>query len=369
MNYRSILMALCCASALTVSGQVKVKMGGRLYLDGGFYTNAPTGFSSAAEISDIRITSKVTLDDGWYAKLDVSYADNKVRLKDVFIQKAIKDHYFRVGHMFGMFSMEQSNSSNDFLFITPTMVANMFGPSRRMGVSYTYSVPHYYFSTGAFMGDKLHFDKEIKQGFNATARFVYRPAIEPGRFLHVGAGGFYRKPDHPVDETNHTLELSTTANTSLSSPDVFDFQLPNFKDAWQWNVEVFGQLGKFFMQGEYMQMRVNRNGAPGYLAHGAYLQGGMVLKGGHMAYDMLDAFSLCSSEKGSVLLFGRVSITDLNDGEVCGGMVKDASIGLNYYMTKHLIFRVNYSHQWADKHTAVGDTNWGLMQGRVQLKF
>ena len=114
------MTALCCASAFTLYGQVKVKMGGRLYLDGEFYTNAPTGLSSAAEISDIRITSKVTLDDGWYAKLDVSYADNKVRLKDVFIQKSIKDHCLRVGHVFGKYSMEQSNSSNDFLFITPT---------------------------------------------------------------------------------------------------------------------------------------------------------------------------------------------------------------------------------------------------------
>ena len=369
MKNRFLLFALCSAFALTAAAQVKVKMGGRLYLDGGFYTNAPEGFNAAAEIADIRVTTKVSLGDGWKGKLDVSYADNKVRLKDVFIQKSINDHHFRVGHMFGMFSMEQSNSSNDFLFIAPAMVANMFGPSRRVGASYTYAAPHYYFSSGAFMGDELHFDKDIKQGFNATARFVYRPFIEPGRFLHVGVGGLFRKPDHPVGETDHTLELSTEANTKLSSPDVFHLALPHFENAWQWNAEMFGQLGRFFMQAEYMQMLVHRKEVSNYMAHGGYVQAGVVLKGEHMSYDMEDAFSLCSSTPGSLLLFGRFSATDLNDGEVFGGYAYDASVGLNYYMTKHLIFRLNYSHQWADEHTAVGDTNWGLMQGRIQLKF
>lgn len=369
MNFQILLLIACLICSTNVIGQVKVKMGGRLYMDAGCYVGAPEDFSTVGEITDVRITSKVSLGNDWRGKIDVSFANNEVKIKDVFIEKALKNHYFRLGHMYGMFSIDQSNSSNDFLFMTPALVANMFAPSRRVGVSYTYAGSCNYFSTGAFMGDKLHFDKKIKQGRNFTGRFVYHPFVEKGKLVHVGIGVFFRKPDHMQNETETVLDMSTKGNTKLSSPNVFDFHLPHVNKEFQWNVEILGQLNRFFVQSEYMQMLVKRNGVSNFKAHGGYLEGGIVLKGGKLNYDLIDALPICPNIPGSLLLFTRVSITDLNHGVELGGKVKDIALGINYYLTQHLIFRVNYSHQWADARTSIGHVNWGVLQGRIQLKF
>ena len=42
-----------------------------------------------AEITDVRLTGKITLPDEWYTKIDVGFAGNKVSLKDAFVQKKL----------------------------------------------------------------------------------------------------------------------------------------------------------------------------------------------------------------------------------------------------------------------------------------
>ena len=371
MLKKRLLLGLFAATSLMAHGQVTYKVGGRLFVDGGVFMGAPNSFSSAAEIADIRVTTKVQLGKGWKGKLDVSFADKKVKLKDAYLQKTIDQHVFRAGHFGGSFSIEQVNSSNENLFMTPSNVCGIFGLGRRVGASYNYVTLRYFASLGAFVGDELRTSDDMKQGFNATARMVYRPVYEEGRMVHLGAGAFYRKPDRLVDsDADHqTLVISGNANTTLATPDVFNLSLTDTKNLWQWNLEAISFIDRFFVQGEYLQMLVNRTGQLSYRAQGAYVEGGYVLKGGMLGYDLEDAIPLCASEPHSLLAFARFNITDLNDGEIRGGMLKDLSVGMNYYLSKNLIFRLNYSHQWTSAETEVGETDWGLLQTRIQLKF
>ena len=77
------------------------------------------------------VTGKADFGDGWYTKLDVGFASNKVRLKDAFLQKTKNGHMLRIGYMIGMFSLDQSVSTNDYLFMTGANVAEIFYPGRR----------------------------------------------------------------------------------------------------------------------------------------------------------------------------------------------------------------------------------------------
>lgn len=202
-------------------------------------------------------------------------------------------HILRAGHMMGIFSLDQSSSSNNGLFLTVANVAGTFYPGRRVGVSYTYAAPQIYASAGLFCGDGLNSDPKVSPGVNATGRLVYRPFHEEGKLLHIGSGAFFKKPDR-IQELGRTIELSNTGNTSLPAPDVFSVVLDNVRQQWQWNVESIVQYNRFFMQAEYMRMWVNRKTEPTYSAHGGYVQCGWVLRGRTLAYDMDDALQVCA---------------------------------------------------------------------------
>lgn len=364
-------MACCIGLYLSVSparAQLTYQLGGRLFVDGGLYTHAAPEFNSGAGITDIRLSGKAGWGDNWKVKLDVGFAKNKVSLKDAFVQYQKQHHIIRAGHMRGMFSLDQSSSSNDGLFLTVANVATTFYPGRRIGLSYTYTAPQIYASTGVFCGDGLNSDPKVSQGVNATGRLVYRPFHEEGRLLHIGSGALFRKPDR-LQDAGRTINLSSTGNTRLSAPDVFSIVLDDVRQQWQWNIESIVQYNRFFMQAEYMRMWVNRQTEPAYTAHGGYVQCGWVLRGRTLAYNMQNALQVCAPGKHSVLVFGRFNCTNLNSYALMGGKMYDVSAGMNYYPFKYLILRINYSYQWTDAYCAIGKQQWGMLQTRIQVKF
>lgn len=108
---RALSLLFLLPVVLTVQAEKKYSLGGRLFLDGGLFTASPACFNSGVGISDLRITGKADFGDGWYTKLDVGFASNKVRLKDAFLQKTKNGHMLRIGYMIGMFSLDQSVST------------------------------------------------------------------------------------------------------------------------------------------------------------------------------------------------------------------------------------------------------------------
>ena len=121
----------------------------------------------------------------------------------------------RIGYMIGMFSLDQSVSTNDYLFMTGANVAEIFYPGRRIGASYTWSKSKFYASGSVFCGDGLNFHKNIKQGVNATLRFVYRPLDNAHTLLHIGTGGLYKRPDKNTETGERSISLKGTGDTYL----------------------------------------------------------------------------------------------------------------------------------------------------------
>lgn len=349
---------------------MKCNLGGRLFLDGGAFIASPSNFNSGVCIPDLRLTGKSKWGDGWSAKLDVGFASNKVSLKDAFMQKIQSEHHlFRLGYMIGMFSLDQSSSTNDYLFMTGANVAETFYPDRRIGVSYTYFSPQYYVSGGVFCGDGLNFQKAIKQGWNTTLRAVYRPIMQDGKLLHVGVGGLYKRPDRNIETQEQTVDLHSKGVTYLPVPYVLEQSFKDVDFQCQWNVEMITCLGRGFFQAEYMEMYMKYTKEMRYKAKGGYVEGGIFLFGKGFSYDSMDAMQTCPNEANSLALFGRFNCTDLNDVAWKGGKQYDFSLGVNYYLNRNVIFRINYSYLWTDKYAAVPDETWNILQSRVQIKF
>ena len=91
-------------------------------------------------------------------------------------------------------------------------------------------------------------------------------------------------------------------------------------------------------------------------------------KGNFFNYDEWDALPLTPKESKSLLLSGRINVTNLNDGPVKGGMQQDITVGLNYYMNKFLILKLNGSVVWTKDMEEV-KKSFGVLQARLQVRF
>lgn len=365
---------LLVAAALCFWGSVKAEwkynLAGRLFVDGGVFTSASPDFSPTVGITDLRLAGKLSSSDGWYVKLDVGLVKNKVTLKDAFVQKQWTEHIFRTGYMLGMFSLDQSSSTNDYLFLTGANVAETFYPDRRLGISYTYSSQQYYTSIGIFCGDGLNLSEKMQPGNNATFRFVYRPLNESGRLFHLGSGILYKTPDKDREIGKRIITMKSKGTTYLTVPYLLDLTVDHVRTQYQWNVETVFQYHRSFIQAEYIQMRINRTGGlKTYLAKGGYVEGGYLIKGRALGYDTIDALPISPSGSHALCIFSRFNYTDLNDSSLKGGKQYDISWGVNYYLNTYITFRFNYSHLWFDEFSALGKADMGIWQTRIQVKF
>lgn len=363
------LSAIYLLNISTVTAGGKYNLGGRLFLDGGVFISSPKGFWPNVNIPDLRLTGKADFGKGWYTKLDIGFAGNKIKLKDAFLQKTSEGHMVRAGYMIGMFSLDQSSSTNDYLFMTGSNVAETFYPDRRIGISYTYSNKRIYLSGGVFCGDGLNLEQEIKPGTNATLRFVYRPVNDNQTLFHIGTGGLYKRPDTNTRTGEQAIHLASKGCTYLPVPEAFDATVSNSKVQYQWNFETILYHNRFFMQGEIMGMSIKRKDAPDYNAYGGYIEGGYFICGKKLGYDQRDALAVCTEEAGSIAVFARVNHTNLNDSDLKYGCLTDISVGLNYYMTRHVVLRINYSNVRTDKYTSLFDDKYNILQSRIQIRF
>lgn len=354
------------------STQFSWKLSGRLLIDGGLFVNAPPSVNSGVNITDIRLGGKIYFLSNWYTKIDIGFANNKVSLKDAYIEYGKNGNYFRGGYMLGFFSIDQSCSTNDLVFNTAANVAETFYPGRRIGLSYTRNMPFYYFSTGAFCGDDLNLSDKVKQGYNFTGRVVWRPVNTTGKLFHIGTGILFKVPNLDIETGKRQIRLSSKGVTYIPIPKMLDVTIEDVKSQVQANIECLMFHNKWMFQGEYLQMRINRTGLlTPYNARGGYVQGGFLLKGSTYGYDSLDAVPVMPEESHAVMLVCRYNYTGLDDAgnNLYGGSQHDLSVGINYYFNNYLSSRINYSSLWTNNHSAIGKSRTDMIQARLQVRF
>lgn len=354
------------------SSPIDWKLSGRLLLDGGAYIHSPEALHSGVHIADVRLAAKVRIYSNWYTKVDVGFANNKVTLKDAFTEYGKDGNYFRAGYMLGYYSIDQSTSTNDLIFNTAANVAETFYPDRRIGLSYTRSLPSYYISAGAFCGDGLSFTETTKPGYNFSGRIVWRPVNLPEKLFHIGAGALFKVPDEDTETNKQQIRLKSKGVTYIPSPRTLDLTFEEVKDQLQSNIECLLYQNKWLVQTEFLYTKIRqKNRQPSYTAHGGYILGGFLLKGNKYAYDALDAIPVMPEDPHSILLACRYNYTNLNDfgSNITGGSQHDLSIGINYYFNKYVSSRLNYAHIWLDKYSALGKCGINMMQVRLQVRF
>jgi phosphate-selective porin OprO and OprP len=294
---------------------------------------------------------------------------------------------FEIGYMDTYFTLDESTSSNDIMFVErpsiQTVASNIFANDFRSAAGVRSNNDRYWagiYATGPQSG-ATHGTGEQ---FGAFGRATYQVLQDPNYSLHIGGdvGGLLKPPevsgirtitlsDRPEDRIDPTAILSTGALGTVVNP---------VTGAAVYGAELAGGYDSLFAQAEYYHIDVDRAGLPSNGFDGAYVEGSWTFTGEHRNYLPATGaysgiipdhpFRPWSSDYGigAFELAGRYSTIDLNDNfdsgvapkpgsdAVGGGRQNIYQVGLNWYPNANMRFMLDYLHGTINKafSTAAG---------------
>lgn len=371
------LAALLAAAVLTPSLQaqekwtdkVDVKLSGRAMMDmGGYLGGKGSHWGNGAKFDDLRMGFKASM-GAIGLKAEIGYAGNKVSIKDAFLSYTHEAHRVQAGQMYEPYSIDNLGSSVDMMFHQKPGAVQALSSSRRMGALYSYNVKSLLLQGGVFAGDASA-AKNASQGIGLDARAVWRPVNDGTNLLHVGLAGGWRTPDGNADKNLKAFAYKNAGPAAIDSRSILKASVTGAKSQARLGAELLCTTKKLSLQGEYMLSSVKREGGlKTYTGQGGYLQAGWLLLGEGYGYD---AWQACSQRpKGRALeLCARFNVTNLNDTEagVRGGLERDLSVGVNYFLNKHLGVKLNYSYVMPGADVKdIAQKNYSAIQARLQF--
>jgi phosphate-selective porin OprO/OprP len=361
----------------TQDDQFSFGIGGRAYLDAAAYFDDQTDLGSGSELRDVRLSVNTTLWRKWNAKINISFADEAVTLKDVFLQYNIsKNSWIRAGNSLEPFGIEQTEGSKTIKFMHLSSTVEAFRPNRNLGLSYATWGSNIFWSLGLFGSDSAN-TTEGDEGFGLTSRLAFAPIQSEGKIVHLGFSGTYRTAnstgfDEDGNENIKTIRYRSRAATHIERRRFIDTQ--DIEDAdhqMKLGAELIAAAGPLSLQGEYIGAKVSReSNLEDYNAKGYYAQMAYLLKGGNYQYKSKTA-RLAKPTPGSFELILRYNQTDLNDSSaaIMGGKQKDISLGCTWYVNHNILMKLNFTNVDLDENALNGEENFSMIQTRLQFSF
>ena len=218
------------------------------------------------------------------------------------------------------------------------------------------------------------------QGMGMMSRLLYRHRREGGNIFHVGISGAFETPRYGEIKDNtgkvtgishSSYVLKTYFPTRIARVTAQEASINNATFLYKFSPELLLAKGRWGLEAQYYYLNVNRkNGFEAFDASGAYAMVRTIIKGKPYAYADADAV-MATPKAGAMELVAGYNYTDLSNSKagILGGRLNDYSLTFNYYINKYVIWRVRTSY------TSVGycrdreNTNLGLIETRLQIKF
>lgn len=314
---------------------------------------------------------------------------------------------FRAGHFREPFSMDAYTSGNHLAFIERSLLQDAFVPFRNTGVMIydTALDERMTWAVGLFQTDSNAVGFGAGDGkHSVTGRLTFNPWYDCDGLgaLHLGVAGSTRTLPERTPAGVPAPGIGLPRTRFATRPEM-RVAAPNFADtgfilADHQNLigAEFGlSLGQLLFQGEYMAAFVENAVVPGtggrqadLFYHGFYAQASWFITGEHRPYNRKTGVfgqlvphenffwresqedcgrNLCG--RGAWEVGVRYSFLDLNDNGIDGGILRDLTFGLNWYLTPNARVMWNYILAWRD---APGNTSDGLTQilgTRFQIDF
>ena len=376
----------------TKNRKLKLKFGGRIFADAAYYFEDKSEMESGGEIRDIRLRLDLAYAKKWSASLNVDFSEMELVLKDTYIKYNINSKSFiRGGYFYEPFGIEQTESTNSTRFMHVASTIEALRPGRNIGIEFNRWGEFYYVGTGVF-GDLefeekdfdnysrrysyFVFNSEIDDedltltGYGITSRAVIVPVLSDWSLLHIGASGNY----WVVDTDDKTVRYQSRAATHIENKRLIGVELENIKSQMMCGLELICTNGNFLIQSELLKKKIFReSNFNDYIAEGWYAQLGWILKGDRYKYNRKSA-RLFQPETGTIELIARYNETDLNElglyeEKGMGGRQRDYSLGCNWYVSRNMLMRLNYTKVDVDRYALNGEEIIHMIQTRLQYSF
>jgi len=349
------------ADYLTGSGAEKIPnedgvRRARLYTTGSFFLAVPAFYKVEAEVAN----------GAFYVR------ETYVSLADLPLFRTLKIGYFKAP-----MTLEGYTSAGDTLFLERAAPVEAFGPGIVFGVqpAGVSADQRLTWAFGWFAdGGQQDVSESSKSLTRAIGRVTWLPlyAPEPGqtRLVHLGASTQFMFSEQGVAEYRSRPE-------SYFAPRVVDTECLDAKTALSGGLELAAEQGPWSVQSELLVASVNRVEAADLLFYGFYVAGSWLLTGENRPYNQTMGafgrvepsrkFSLRDGTFGAWELVARISHLDLDDGDVQGGRLSLATVGLNGYLTSRLKIMCDYA--FGHLNHGANDGSLRILGGRVQYEF
>jgi phosphate-selective porin OprO/OprP len=376
----------------------KFKLGGRIHADANYsgndnfvarnpVTGLPNGTHHEAndgtEFRRARIDFNGTFYKDWSFKTVADFADDNVRMKDVFIQySGLEYANIFAGQMKQNFSRELQESSNDMMFTERSLMNVLNAPvvDRAIGLNFESKAPKHWMAEAGIFGNSITPARTTgtevanagDEGWAVNGRATYAPIEEKGKVVHLGIAGNYRKPDDSGDVASSRalrFEYETNHMSNLLLLDKTAQDVDNIK---MLGLEAAGLYGPFSAGAEYTRMWVDRKqkgtgvvaadgGSSNLELDGWYVDAGWTITGESRKYkagrffkvEPAKKFSLKNGGWGAWELATRYSAVDLNDGGFRGGEMSAVTVALNWYLNNNIRLMADYNRAFSMNNTAV----------------
>lgn len=336
---------------------------GRVFFDGGVFFNDNAGLGNGFQINDLRLGTQILFLQDWNVKIELGYGDEKISLKDVYINYKAGEHNIRLGYYHEPFGVDRIGSTN-FKFIETSSADKTFGSSRKLGVSYIYNQTYFNFMGGVFSDGNINKANQLNQGYTLSGKFIGRPVAGDGRLLHLAVAPRF-------SSNSEEIRFNGGVPTSLLSGEDNRFvsaTIDRVINQWKMEAELIAIYRKWYVEGHYLIAHVNRAGVENYNGQGGYVQGGYMILGEKQNYNPVTGMVANAAPK-SLEILCRYNWTNLNDAGIMGGRLSDVSVAMNYFINKYIAARINYVHVMTSDNAPAGADDFDLVQARLQFAF
>ncbi|MEI8055235.1 MAG: porin [bacterium] len=285
----------------------------------------------------------------------------------------LKNMQFNAGQICPSFSISNDSDAASLDTLEIPLPVSAFSPPYSYYVGAGYNVWNDFLTLklSAF-GPHSSQDTTGRTPIGGTARLVYSPIHTETKMLNLGLSGWVERPD---GSNSFTISAVPEVKSHMSNTIVDSGTISHVNSYGSVDAEMAAIYGPWSAQMEYLQMRVNRsNNNPNLKFSGYSLTGSYFLTGESLAYSFPDAYfggdiDIHNKKLGAWEALVRYSTVNLNDADVYGGKENNMTLGLNWYLNRHVEFLTNYVYAMANPGSNGKKENINSIVARIQLTF
>lgn len=343
------------------AGGIEWRLIGRVFFDGGLFTG--DSLTSSFQVNDVRLGALVRFQEHWEAKIELGYGETKIALKDIYIDYSSGNHSLRLGHYFEPFGNARVGTCN-YRFMTNAVSDKTLGNKRKLGLSYSYNQKWLNVMAGVFSEGDIEQSDPLNQGYSLATKVVGRPLMEDKKLIHIGIAPRFNSSSKEVSfNAGAPTDLLSKKDNTLA-----EVRLDRAINQWKLDLELILLYNKWYFQGQYFRTHLNRSAPQNYNAEGGYVQAGYMILGAKHNYNPQTGM-IGNPAPQSLEILARYDQVSLNDRNIRGGGLSDISLGMNYFINKFVVARINYIYVMPDRSALTDRKDFNIFQARVQFSI